>query len=160
DAVVENLPGPGPSRVILKLNYANVDAGRLTRAYPWDPKYRIFSSAAGTLNGWLEGKLARYDFSGHLDLKSHSAPTDASIVALPLDGSTDYQITPDETHVANTDVRLHSTAIKANGIIQGTRADLKVDVTSTDLKDIAFLYADANGTGSFKGAVSGAIAKP
>jgi len=158
DAVVENLPGP--SRVILNLKYANIDAGSLTRAYPWDKKYRIFSRAGGTLNGWFEGKLARYNFSGHLDLKSYSAPATADIVALPLDGATDYDLTPDETRVANSDVRLHSTALKADGVIQDTKSNLKVNVTSSDLKDIAFLYADANGSGTFDGSVSGAIAKP
>jgi len=158
DTVVENLPGP--SRVILKLNYANIDAGSLTRAYPWDKKYRIFSTAAGTLNGWFEGKLARYNFSGHVDLKSYSAPAAAGVVALPLDGSTEYDLAPDETRVANADVRLHSTALKADGVIQDDKANLKVNVDSSDLKDIAFLYADANGSGSFNGSVSGLIAKP
>ena len=32
---------PGPSRVILDIDYAGVDSAALARAYPWDPKYRI-----------------------------------------------------------------------------------------------------------------------
>jgi autotransporter translocation and assembly factor TamB len=31
---------------------------------------------------------------------------------------------------------------------------------SSNLKDLAFLYPDANGSGSFKGSLSGQIAKP
>ena len=41
NAVVEDLPGT--SRVLLDLDYAGVDAAALTRAYPWDPKYQIYS---------------------------------------------------------------------------------------------------------------------
>jgi autotransporter translocation and assembly factor TamB len=39
-------------------------------------------------------------------------------------------------------------------------SDLRVTLTSSNLKDVAFVYADANGTGSFTGSVSGRIAKP
>ena len=158
DTLVENLPGP--SRVNLNLKYENIDAAGLSRAYPWDRKYRIFSNAAGTLNGWFEGKLARYRLSGHLDLTSYAPRATADVVALPLDGSTDYDVSPDEAHVANGNIRLHSTAIKAAGLIKGTTADLKVNVASPDLKDLAFLYPDANGSGTFDGSVSGEIAKP
>src|SRR5262249_39387639 len=103
---------------------------------------------------------ARYDFSGHVDLKSYSAPATADVVALPLDGSTEYNLTPDEARVANADVRLHSTTLKADGVIQNTTANLKLNVDSSDLKDIALLYADAKGSGSFNGSISGALAKP
>jgi translocation and assembly module TamB len=157
-AVVENLPGP--SRVNLNLNYAGVDAAELTRAYPWDPAYRIFSNATGTLNGWLEGRLARYDFKGHLDLKSYPPPAISGVVAFPLDGSTDYEVVPQEARVTNADVRLYSTAVKANGLIHPTMSNLEINVSSSDLKDLAFLYPDANGSGTFNGSASEAIAKP
>jgi translocation and assembly module TamB len=39
-------------------------------------------------------------------------------------------------------------------------SDLKIHAISPDLKDLSFLYADANGTGTFDGSVTGAIAKP
>src|SRR5262249_12592145 len=141
-ATVENLPGA--SRVILNLMYANVDAAGLTRAYPWDPKYRIFSTATGTLNGWFEGKLARFEFSGHLDLKSSLPATVAGLVALPLDGSTEYNVTPDAARVTNADIRFRSTAVKADGVIHATMSNLTVDTISSDLRDVAFLYNDAN----------------
>jgi translocation and assembly module TamB len=158
EAAVENLPGP--SRVLLNLNYANVDAGAMSRAYPWDPKYRIYSTATGTLNGWFEGKLRRFDLSGHIDLKSYAPPQNAGVVSLPLDGSTDYNVKPGESRVAGASGRFYSTAIKADGVIADAGTDLAVDMTSTDLKDLAFIYPDANGTGSFQGSISGAIAKP
>ena len=70
DIVVENLPGS--SRVVLNLDYAGVDAAALARTYPWDPKYRITSNTTGTMNGWFEGKLTRFELGGRADLKSYS----------------------------------------------------------------------------------------
>jgi len=163
DAAVENLPGT--PRVVVNLNYADIDAAGLARAYPWDPRYRIFSKASGTLDGWFEGKLSRYDFSGHVDLKSYppnpvTNPPNASLVALPLDGSTDYQLSPDEAHVTNANGQFRSTTLKADGVIRDSTSELAIDVTSPDLKDLAFLYPDANGSGTFVGTVMGEIAKP
>src|SRR5439155_16193011 len=131
-----------------------VDAAGVSRAYPWDPKYRVFSKAAGTLNGWFEGKLVLFDFSGHVDLKSYSPTTAASLVPLPLDGSTDYHLTPDEVRVANADGRFYSTSMKADGLVDEKMSDLRVSLSSSDLKDIAFVYPDANGTGTFDGTVT------
>jgi translocation and assembly module TamB len=159
EAVVENLPGP--SRVLLNLNYADINAAGLSRAYPWDQRYQIFSNAAGTLNGWFEGRLARFNFTGHLDLASY--PTDAApagVVALPLDGSVDYNGVPGMVSVADSDIRLRSTAVKADGLIDAVSSNLRVDVISSDLSDLAFVRPEANGSGTFKGSVSGAIAKP
>jgi translocation and assembly module TamB len=158
NAVVENLPGP--SRVNLDLGYAGVDAAALTRAYPWDPKYRIFSNATGTLKGWFEGKLVRFDFSGHVDLKSYPPAPTQSVVALPVDGSTNYEIRPGQARVSNADVRFYSTAVKADGLIHPTVSDMKVIMNSSNLKDAAFLYSDANGSGSFDGTLTGRIARP
>jgi len=158
EATVENLPGP--SRVLLDLNYANIDAAGLTRAYPWDPKYRILSTATGTLKGWLEGKLARFDFEGHVDLNANPAAELPGTVSLPLNGSTDYSLTPGQARVANADVRFKSTAVKADGLIEETMTSLKVDMTSSDLRDLTFLYPDANGSGSFNGSIAGAVTKP
>jgi len=158
NVVVEQLPGP--SRVILDLDYAAIDAAAMTRAYPWDPKYRIFSKATGKLGGWFEGKLVRFDLSGHADLKSYPPGGVAGVVALPLDGSADYQVRPEETLLSNADVRFYSTAVKAGGLISAGGSIMKIDMTSSNLKDLAFLYPDANGSGSFNGSLSGQIAKP
>jgi translocation and assembly module TamB len=158
DAIVENLPGQ--SRVLLDLNYSNIDAAGLTRAYPWDPKYRILSTATGTLKGWLEGKLARFDFDGHVDLNGYPAAQLPGTVSLPLNGSTDYKIAPGEARVTNADLRFNSTSVKADGLIQETMTSLKVDMTSSDLRDLTFLYPDANGSGSFSGSIAGPLAKP
>src|SRR5262249_3865194 len=119
----------------------------------------------GSLNGWFEGKLARFSFSGHVALTSYDPGSVAGgpaggIVPLPLDGSTDYGAEPGAVTVTNADGRFRSTAVKASGLIHETMSDLKVDVVSTDLTDIAFLYPDANGSGTFAGSVTGAIAKP
>src|SRR5262249_52249010 len=141
-ADVENLPGP--SRVILNLDFSGIDAAQLSRHYPWDPKYRIFSNASGTLQGWLEGRLKRFDFSGHADLRSHSVEISPGIIALPLDGSTDYALRPGEARVTNADMRFYSTAVKADGLIHEKMSDLKVSFDSSNLSDVFFLYPDAN----------------
>lgn len=157
---VEVVNLPGPSRVNLSVNYSGIHAADLSRAYPWDPKYRILSSAGGKLNGWFEGKFERFEFSGHADLKSMAAATPAGVVALPVDGSTDYELRPSEARVANADLTLYSTAIKADGLIHPKDSDLKLSVTSSNLKDISFFYDEANGSGSFDGRITGPIAKP
>jgi translocation and assembly module TamB len=156
--VVERLPGP--SRVLLDLDYAGIDAAELARVYPWDPKYRIFANMTGTLNGWFEGKLQRYDLSGHADFQSYTPSNAADLVPIPLDGSTNYDVIPGQARVANADVRFYSTSVKADGLIDGISSDLKLVMNSSNLKDLAFLYSDANGSGSFDGILSGRIAKP
>lgn len=158
NVVIEQLPGQ--SRVNLDLDYAGVDAAALARAYPWDPKYRIFSRLTGTLNGWFEGKFEYFDLSGHADFKAYLPRQTEGLVALPLDGSTNYRVRPGEAQVANADVRLYSTAVRADGLIHETRSDLKLSMTSSNLKDASFLYSDANGSGSFDGTLSGRIAEP
>jgi translocation and assembly module TamB len=158
EVTVENLPGP--SRVNLSVNYSGIHAADLSRAYPWDPKYRILSTAGGKLAGWFEGKFEQFEFSGHADLKSMQTPVSPGTIALPVDGSTDYQLRPSEARVANADLTLYSTAIKADGLIHARNSDLKVSVASSDLKDVSFLYAEANGSGSFDGRITGPIGKP
>jgi translocation and assembly module TamB len=158
EVVVENLPGP--SRASLNVNYARIDAAALARAYPWDRKYRIFSSLTGRLNGWFEGKLARFEFGGHADLNSYAPPSASDTIALPLDGSIDYQLRPGQASVANADVRLYSTSVKAEGLIDPLMSNMKVQMVSSNLKDIAFVYSDANGTGSFDGLLTGQVARP
>ena len=158
DLVVENLPGP--SRTILDLRYEQIDSAALVRVYPWDPKYRVFSNLKGALNGWFEGRLARFEFGGHADLASYTPPVAAGVVPLPLDGSTDYQLSPGQARVANADLRLFSTSAKAEGLIHPTMSDLKLNAASSNLKDIAFIYADANGEGAFSGQLTGRISKP
>ncbi len=157
DVVIENLPGP--SRVVLDLDYAGIDAANLARAYPWDPAYRIFSRMTGTLNGWFEGKLARFHFAGNAALRAYTG--DASgLVPFPLEGATDYESEPGQVRVSNADVRFYSTAVKADGLIHGENSDLRVNATSSNLREIAFLYGDANGAGSFDGTLTGRIKTP
>jgi translocation and assembly module TamB len=158
NVLVEHLPGP--SRVLIDLDYAGVDGAALARAYPWDPKYRIFSRLTGTLNGWFEGRLARYVFTGHANLAAYNPSNLTNVVALPLDGSTDYRVVPGQAAIANCDVRFFSTSITASGLIEANSSDLAVTMTSSNLKDLSFLYSDANGSGSFKGALTGPISKP
>ncbi len=128
--------------------------------YPWDPKYRIVSTVGGKIRGWFEGKFERYDVNGHADLKSFTPSTTNAVVPLPLDGSLDYQLRPREARVSNGALQFYSTAIRADGLILPRMSDLKVNVNSADLKDLSFIYADANGSGSFDGTITGDIAKP
>jgi translocation and assembly module TamB len=158
EVTIANLPGP--SRVILDLNYKDINAAEMVRAYPWDPKYRIFSNATGKLMGWFEGKFEQFDLSGHADLASINAPAVAGVVALPLDGSIDYRLRPHEEELSNADLRFYSTAVRVGGQIHETAADLKLNLTSTNLRDLSFIYSDANGIGSFDGALTGSIERP
>ncbi len=155
---VENIPGP--SRVRLNIQYADIDAGALARAYPWDRKYRIQSNITGTLQGWFEGRFDRYAFSGDAVFKPHDAPTLAGSVPLALDGSTKYDLQPGQARISNGDVRFGSTHIKADGLIEEKTSDLKVVMDSSDLRDGTFIYGDANGNGTFDGTLTGPIQNP
>ena len=35
-------------------NHSGVDVAQLARVYPWDPKYVVYSRAAGDLRGWFD----------------------------------------------------------------------------------------------------------
>src|SRR6185295_4263816 len=52
------------------------------------------------------------------------------------------------------------TSVLASGHIQSDTANLRVRLNSTDLSDLAFLYPDANGAGSFDGVISGPVQTP
>jgi translocation and assembly module TamB len=156
--VVEKLPGP--SRVNVDIDYNGVDGAALARSYPWDPKYRIFSRLTGNLNGWFEGKLTVYDFSGHANLSAYTPADTTNLVALPLEGSTDYRVRPGEANISNADMRFYSTAIMGSGVIQAKASNLMVRMASSNLKDLSFLYADANGSGTFDGSLTGPISTP
>ena len=155
---VENLPGQ--AHVVLDLDYGNIDAASLASAYPWDPRYRIFSTLTGKLNGWFDGKFDRFELGGHADFASYAPPSSIDVIPLPLDGSADYQVRPRQARVSNADVRLYSTTVKGEGLIDPTMSDMKITMRSSNLKDVAFVYADLNGNGSFDGSVTGAIVKP
>jgi len=156
--VIESLPGP--SRVVLDLDYSGIDAAALARAYPWDKKYRVFSNLTGTLNGWFEGKAQELRTFPEWPISNRISGGHRSLVPLPLAGSTEYEIRPGQARVANADVRFYSTTVRANGLIHETTSDLKVVMNSSNLKDLAFVYSNANGRGSFDGTLSGPIARP
>ncbi len=158
NAVIENIPGP--SRVVLDMDYAGVDAAMLARTYPWDPQYRIHSKLSGTTQGWFEGKFDRFQFAGDAIFKAYKPAASAGIVPLPIDGRTDYDAQPGQVRVANADIRLGSTHINAAGLIREKNSDLQVTLDSTDLHDAYFIYDDANGAGTFTGTLSGPIKTP
>jgi len=151
---------PGPSRVNLDIEYTGVDGAALARAYPWDDKYRIYSRLTGTLKGWFEGRFDRYAMSGHTDLRAYSPVPARGIVPLALDGSTDYEVTPGQARVANADILLGSTHVRAGGLIHPRSSDLNVSMESSDLRDAYFIYDDANGAGTFTGSLTGPIKTP
>jgi len=154
---------PGVPRVTANLNYTDVDVAQLARVYPWDPKYVIYSRADGELSGWFEGSLERYEFEGDSTLTSYrlGSPDTSSTNAFPVDGYLAFALKPGQTDIKRSDLRLFNSSVKASGRIVGNaQADLVVDVTSANLADFRPLYPDANGKGSFKGTIKGAIAKP
>jgi translocation and assembly module TamB len=62
--------------------------------------------------------------------------------------------------IEDGDVRFGATSARAEGLIHGTNSDLNVNLSSTDLTDVSFLYKDANGVGSFDGVLTGPIKTP
>lgn len=158
DITVESLPGP--SRVSLDLAYEGVDSAALSRVYPWDPKYRIYSRLTGKLQGWFEGKFERFDFGGAAALASYTPPALPGIVALPADGSAEFRAQPGQVEIHNGDIRFFSTSIRAEGLIHPTASNLAVELTSSNLANLFFVYPDANGAGSFTGTLTGPIGRP
>ena len=133
-------------------HYSDINALDLARVYPWDPEYRIDLTVGGKISGCskeigaLRCKRARR-------FKKPCPSTANGVVPLPLDGSLDYQLRPRVARVSNGVLQLYSTAIRADGLILPRISDLKVNVNSGDLKDLSFLYADANGSGSLDGTI-------
>ncbi len=60
----------------------------------------------------------------------------------------------------NADVRLGETRIMAEGLVHPTDSDMRVSLESSDLRNAGFIYSDANGSGTFKGTLTGPIATP
>jgi translocation and assembly module TamB len=153
-------PLPGEPRVELDLKYADVDAAQLVRLYPWDPMYRIYSRLTGGMHGWFEGKFDRFELAGGVDLKSYTPEPAAGIVALPLDGSTEYDGEPNRVRVTQASGRLFSTDIQADGLIERDAFNLKANLKSPNLADLSFIYSNANGRGAFDGTLTGPLKTP
>jgi translocation and assembly module TamB len=153
-------PVPGMPRVTVNLDYSGINAAQLVSLYPWDPKYVLNSSAQGHLKGWFEGRLERYEFEGNSVLSPYASELAAAVVSVPAQGSVDFAIKPGEATIKGANLRLFETDIRAQGKIVGTQADLTVDLDSSNLASVKFLYPDANGKGSFKGTLKGPFQKP
>src|SRR5262249_19611402 len=67
---------------------------------------------------------------------------------------------PGQARVTNADLQLYSTTIQGDGLVHAVQTDLTIHMTSSNLKDLAFVYSGANGTGSFDGVVQGKIDRP
>jgi len=150
----------GQPHIAFDVDYMHVDSAQLVRAFPWDPKYRIYSSLDGHLRGWFEGNPTRYELAGNSVLLSYSPQPQAGIVSLPVSGTLTFALRPGLTEISSADLRLHETSVRGSGKILGSEPDLSVDVVSSNLSNLDFLYPDANGKGSFKGTVKGPLEKP
>jgi translocation and assembly module TamB len=153
---------PGTPHVTTNIMFTNVDVAQLADAYPWDRKYMVYSRASGQLRGTIDGNLERYAFDGDSSLVSYRAPaTGGGIIALPLDGSVAFTLSPSETAIKRSDLHFLNSTVSASGRVVGTdQLDLTVNLMSSNLADIKFIYPDANGQGSFKGTVKGPVATP
>jgi translocation and assembly module TamB len=151
---------PGPSHVTLKLSYKDINSTALAHAYPWAPKYRIESRITGNVQGWFEGRLERYEFVGDAALASAKMKPESGVISLPLDGSLAYAIRPGHADVSRANIHFLSTSILADGPIDTDSFKLNVHMASSDLSNLQFLYADANGTGSFDGVLTGSVNTP
>ncbi len=151
---------PGPSHVTLKLSYKDINGTAMARAYPWAPKYRIESRLTGNVQGWFEGRLERYEFVGDAALASAKVKPESGVISLPLDGSLAYAIRPGHADVSRANIHFLSTSLLADGSIETDSFKLNVHMASSDLSNLQFLYADANGTGSFDGVLTGSVKAP
>jgi len=157
---VSAAPLPGTPRVTVNLDYSGINAGQLVRLYPWDPRYVLNSSASGRLKGWFEGRLERYEFEGDSTLTPYASPLQSEAVSVPARGTLEFAARPGEVTIKNAALRLFETDITARGKIAGVQADLMVDLSSSNLASLNFLYPDANGKGSFSGTLKGSFQKP
>jgi len=151
---------PGPSHVTLQLSYKDIDGTAMARAYPWAPKYRIESRITGNVQGWFEGRLERYEFVGDAVLASAKVKPEAGVISLPLDGSLAYGIRPGHADVSRANIHFLSTSILADGPIETDSFKLNIHLASSDLSNLQFLYAGANGMGSFDGVFTGSVKAP
>jgi translocation and assembly module TamB len=151
---------PGPSRINLNLSYKDIDGTAMSRVYPWAPKYRIESRIAGNVQGWFEGRLERYEFVGDAALASAKVKPESGVISLPLDGSLAYALRPGHADVSRSNIHFLSTSILADGPVEADSFKLNVHMASSDLSNLQFLYADANGTGSFDGVLTGTVKAP
>lgn len=153
-------PIPGPVRVTVNLSYKDIDSASLSHAFPWDPKYRIESRASGNVQGWFEGRMERFEFVGDASLAAAASKPASGIVSLPLDGTLAYALRPGHADVSRANIHFLSTSIVADGPIEADNLRLNVHMSSSDLSNLRFLYAAANGTGSFDGVLSGSVKSP
>ena len=106
-AVVSMQSGAATYRV--RRGLPHVDSAQLVRAFPWDPKYRIYSSIDGHLQGWFEGHPARYELTGNSVPAFVSASTSGWNRALA--GVWHLVVRPQARadHINSADLRLHET---------------------------------------------------
>ena len=151
---------PESPHVVLNLEYSNLDSVSLDGVFPWSPMYRVESRATGNVQGWFEGRLDRYELAGKALLNSEPLGPAAGVVSLPLDGTLDYSLRPRQANIARANLHFRSTSIVADGPVDADRVTLNVHLASSDLADLKFLYAEANGTGTFDGVVTGSVKSP
>jgi hypothetical protein len=151
---------PGPAHFNLNLAYNNIDGMAMAKAFPWDRKYRIESRVSGKMQGWFEGRLERYEFTGDASLAAATIKAESGVVSLPLDGTLAFTLRPKEADISRANLLYRSTSIVADGPVNASGMKLNVRMASSDLSDLRFLYADANGTGSFEGILTGSPKSP
>ena len=120
----------------------------------------IYSKAQGHLQGWFERDLTQYEFEGDSLLTSYAPEPTPGVVAFPAAGPVTFAIKPGEMQIKSADLHIFDTTVQASGKIVGTEADLTINLASSNLEDLKFLYPDANGKGSFKGTLKGPTEKP
>jgi autotransporter translocation and assembly factor TamB len=154
---VANTP---PSRITLDLRYRNIDSVELERLYPWDPKFRIYSRLDGTMSGWFEGRFSQYLLTGNTNLTAYPPKAIPDTIALPFDGTSGYTLQPGGITIRNGQGRFFATTVEGDGVIEPSAWKMKVKMASSDLRNLFFLYPDANGTGSFEGELHGPLHTP
>jgi translocation and assembly module TamB len=153
-------PLPGSPRVEMDIRFRNVDTAALRSLYPWDPRYVIRSRANGTMTGWFDGAFSDFDLSGTATLGAVPVPPSPALVNLSVSGSTAYHGTPGQVSVDGLRGRLGSTTVEASGVVRAEDFSLDVSLASDDLRDLAFVYAAANGAGDFQGTLEGRLIQP
>jgi autotransporter translocation and assembly factor TamB len=147
------------ARATIDIRYHDLDSAELERLYPWDPQYRVYSKLDGVINGWVEGRFERYDLKGNAQLTAYPPKAIPETVALPLDGQGAYAIRPGNVTVTGGQARFFATTVEADGAI-GSEWNMKVKLTSSDLRNLFFIHREANGAGSFSGTLTGPLKQP
>jgi translocation and assembly module TamB len=111
------------------------------------------------------GGLSDFDLEGRVSLAPEAGGEAVPAVpAVPIvgqvRGSTLFRLRPGSIEVRGLTARVGTTEARADGLFSSDALDLETRIISEDLRDMAFLYENAGGSGRFEGRVAGSMERP